>query len=361
MEINILMINYQILNLIKKEEEKNLEKIKILNSMISFYDNQEDSFVQNLIDVKKKIHDESISLKSEYIIETLSIISEYLSILKKPILHEEKKTYQKKKDLLLTKFLIIVKKYAFKKKWDIVIPTIKPEKIENMTCEKCKNNDIYQFQIEENKKTCLECSFQSFDFGNNFNTLDDYKRIKIITKFMYNRILHFEFCIKQYQGKQNYVIPDFVYSELEKKFIQYRLINPSETNKYSKYSKITKQHIYLFLKELKFNKQYENVNLIYYVLTGKRNDISHLEEKIIQDFKELIKMYDSLSMNKKIVTNRKNFLNIQYVLFQLLRKYNYPCKKEEFFFLKTLDRKISHDYLCKQIFDILKWKFTPTF
>lgn len=361
MEINILLINYQILNLIKKEEEKNLEKIKILNSIISFYENQQNSFIQNIIDVKKKIVDETNTLQSDYILETLNIISDYLSILKKPISHEEKKKYQKQKNSLLTKFLIIVEKYAFKKKWDISIPKIQPEKNSKITCIKCSNDDIYQFEIDEIKKTCLKCSFQSCYFGNNINTLDDYKRIKIITKFMYNRISHFEFCVKQYQGKQNNIIPDSVYIELEKKFIQYRLIDVNENDKHLKYSKITKQHIYLFLKELKFNKQYENVNLIYYVLTGKRNDISYLEEKIIQDFKELIKLYDSLYMNEKIVTNRKNFLNIQYVLFQLLRKHNYPCKTEEFFFLKTLDRKISHDDLCKQIFDILNWKFTPTF
>ena len=71
-------------------------------------------------------------------------------------------------------------------------------------------------------------------------------------------------------------------------------------------------------------------------------------------------MYDErFRKNKKI--DRKNFINTQYVLFQLLRRHKYPCKREEFNILKTVDRKSFHDDICKELFELLNWNFTALF
>ena len=119
----------------------------------------------------------------------------------------------------------------------------------------------------------------------------------------------------------------------------------------------------MFLKELKYTKHYENVNLIYFTLTNKRvDDISYLEEQLIEDFKELVSLYDELhGKDKEEELDRKNFMNVQYLLFQLLRRHNHPCKIEDFTILKTIDRKLFHDTICKNLFNKLGWKFTPTF
>ena len=57
--------------------------------------------------------------------------------------------------------------------------------------------------------------------------------------------------------------------------------------------------------------------------------------------------------------NRKNFINTQYVLFQLLRRHRHSCKKEEFIILKTIDRKFFHDEICKELFEELGWNHSP--
>ena len=57
--------------------------------------------------------------------------------------------------------------------------------------------------------------------------------------------------------------------------------------------------------------------------------------------------------------DRKNFINTQYVLYQLLLKHKHPCNKEDFTILKTLDRKTFHDEIMSNIFLQLGWNFVP--
>ena len=117
-------------------------------------------------------------------------------------------------------------------------------------------------------------------------------------------------------------------------------------------------HILLFLKELGYANHYENVHLIHHVLTGKKpHDISNLEDQLLDDFDILTDLYDK----KYKDINRKNFINTQYVLFQLLRRHKYPCKRQDFNILKTIDRKSFHDEVCKNLFEQLGWNFTALF
>jgi len=231
-----------------------------------------------------------------------------------------------------------------------------------LRCETCDNRDVEEFELDvHNKWTCLRCAAQTkvMETG---HTHQDYNRVNIIGKFVYNRVVHFQDCIKQFQGKQNCKIPDKVYEDLNRKFESYRLLIDSD-NYNARYSKITPQHISTFLKELKYVKHYENVNVIYFALTNKRvADITHLEEKLVEDFKELVTLYDNIhSKDKPDQLDRKNFMNVQYILFQLLSRHGYKCKIEDFAILKTTDRKLFHDQICSNLFEILGWNFTPTF
>ena len=65
-------------------------------------------------------------------------------------------------------------------------------------------------------------------------------------------------------------------------------------------------------------------------MTGKKvDDISHLENQLMEDFDKISNLYDkTFKFTGKI--ERKSFINTQYVLFQLLRHHRYPCKKEDF-------------------------------
>ncbi|KAH3733566.1 hypothetical protein DPMN_039995 [Dreissena polymorpha] len=215
---------------------------------------------------------------------------------------------------------------------------------------------------EISKKLCPICSTQHDVLETSQAVHKDYDRVKIVTKVAYSRIVHFHECIKQYQGKQNCKIPQDVFDKLHQKFQTFRLLNDSD-NAHIKYSRITKNTIIMLLKQLNYANHYENANYMYCVLVGKRiDDIKYLEDKIIEDLKELSSLYDSIyGKNKPMELKRKNFINVQYIPFQLLRNRNHMCKLEVFVVLKTIEKKQFYDKICSHLFKILGWSFTPTF
>jgi hypothetical protein len=91
-------------------------------------------------------------------------------------------------------------------------------------------------------------------------------------------------------------------------------------------------------------------------MTGKKpDDISYLEDKLLEDFDILTDLYDKKFKNLE----RKNFINTQYILYQLLLRHKHPCSKEEFTILKTIDRKTFHDDITRVLFEINNWNFSP--
>jgi hypothetical protein len=162
----------------------------------------------------------------------------------------------------------------------------------------------------------------------------------------------------QFQGKQNSTVERKVYENLEKQFdLHHLLVGDKTTPKHIRFKNIKKEHISLFLKELDYTKHYENINLIHYNMTGvKPDDIGYLEDKLLDDFDTITEVYDKLFKN----INRKNFINTQYILYQLLIKHKHPCNKDDFTILKTIDRKTFHDDIYREISLKLEWSFQPT-
>ena len=216
-------------------------------------------------------------------------------------------------------------------------------------------------------RVCIACGHE-IQIPAASSSYKDVERVNVGSKYTYDKKIHFRDCINQYQGKQNSTINDKVYQDLEKQFNQHGLLIKSN-DKNVKFSKITKKHILLFLKETGHSKHYEDAVLIHYNLTGiKPPDISHLEANIIADFDKLVETYERTIKGKNIISGtiidtdeRKNFINNQYVLYQLLRKYKYDCDITEFNILKTLERQKFHDLICELLFKELDWNFTSVF
>ena len=218
--------------------------------------------------------------------------------------------------------------------------------------KRCNCNNIEDENAEIS--ICLDCGLQLSNFTKK-SSFKDSDRINTIPKYVYDRRTHFKDCIKQFQGKQNSTIAQCVYDDLIKKFEMNRLlVGNKNTPKKKRFSKITKKIVQLFLKETGYSKHYEDVVLIHANLTDTQPpDISHLENKLLADFDKLVDVYDELIKERDI--NRKSFVNTQYILFQLLNKYDYPVNEHEFNILKTLDRKMFHDEICKELFEKLQW------
>jgi hypothetical protein len=285
-----------------------------------------------------------------YILETIDLIEEYKKILNKPIkltfMGKPTKNNKEKQDII-DKYVNIIKDYV---KLEENSKKPSPKYISCVNCDNKKDFDI----IDRSIYVCTKCFAQQtvLKYNSSYNDID---RINISSKYMYDRKVHFRDCIKQYQGKQNSTIPEKVYLELINELDNHHILldNP---NKEIRFKNVTKNHVLLFLKELGYSNHYENVHLIHFMLTGKKpHDISSLEDKLLDDFDILTELYDKEYKD----INRKNFINTQYVLYQLLSRHKYKCNKEEFIILKTIDRKFFHDEVCQHLFENLGWNHTP--
>ena len=287
-----------------------------------------------------------------YIAESVHLVEKYKAMLRVPLKMNfmgKPAKGNKAKKALIKKYLDVARKYT-----DINKDS-GDSKRHNVVCDNCRNKKDFDI-IDRNTYICMNCFAQQTVMKHN-SSYNDIDRVNISSKYMYDRKVHFRDCVKQYQGKQNCTIPAVVYTDLEEQFQRHHLLKgPKEGPSDVRFENITKNHILMFLKELGYSNHYENVHLIHYTLTGiKADDISHLEDQLLDDFDALTDLYD----RKFKHINRKNFINTQYVLYQLLLRHKHPCKKEEFIILKTIDRKLFHDEVCQELFTHLGWNSTP--
>ena len=310
--------------------------------------------INELLETKKNISKyiedtENLVQYNFYILKTVDLIEDYKKILKKPIkisFMGKPSKNNKEKQIIIDTYTTIIKDYVKVEEDKKYVPP-------PIVCINCDNKKDFDI-IDQSIYVCTKCFAQQtvLKYNSSYNDID---RINISSKYMYDRKVHFRDCIKQYQGKQNSTIPDKVYTELTTELESHHILENSP-EKEIKFKNVTKNHVLLFLKELGYANHYENVHLIHHVLTGKKqHDISSLEDQLLDDFDILTDLYDK----KYKDINRKNFINTQYVLYQLLQRHKYRCDKEEFIILKTIDRKFFHDEVCQNLFEYLGWNHTP--
>ena len=317
------------------------------------------NLLSNITELKEKIDQIDMNEKLNfYIAKTGYLLEKYKNILQTPV----KLTFigkatcdNKEKNNIISEYLDIAQQYT-----EIETPIISCIQDTQVTCNNCSNKKLFDV-IDNSIYICLACGAQQ-EILLHTSSYKDIDRVNISAKYTYDRKVHFRDSINQYQGKQNSTIDSKVFSRLLDQFEKHHLLVGNKyTQKEIRCRKITKEHIHIFLKELEYTKHYENVNLIHYQITGvKPDDISYLEDKLLDDFDILADLYDKKFKNKPGF-DRKNFINTQYVLYQLLLKYKHNCKKEDFTILKTVDRKSFHDDVTKILFEELGWNMSPLF
>lgn len=292
--------------------------------------------------------------KNFYLLKVTSLLNLYLKELSKPIeidfMKKTKKINTEEIKKIQHQFINIVKDFYPKL---IIEPSDEPDDNKDNKCDDCGIELTDQY-------TCFNCGLEKENLQLTYSYKDT-DRIHITSKYTYDRRVHFRDCINQFQGKQNSTIKPEVYQKLIKQFNLHGLVREEDLPKKMKYEKITKKHVALFLKEINYTKHYEDINLIYHNITGNElDDISHLEDILMNDFDKLSELYNEQYIKKKKI-DRKNFINTQYVLYQLLKRHKYPCTKNDFNFLKTIERKGFHDEICSDLFKQLNWNFSPLF
>jgi len=276
--------------------------------------------------------------EAHYLFRAEPLLKRYETILNKPIRvsftgNDRNDTYKEKHNIIM-EYINIAKHYI----------NIKPIHYleENFTCDNCK---IDLQTADELLFVCPSCGYAVKNLAS-IASYQDNNRINNAQRYYYEKRTHFSDSIKKYQGKQNTTIQEKVYDDLRRKIHNHGI----------PIKKLTKDHIYEFLKSTGHNEHYEDINLIYYVLTdNKPPDISHLETKLFELFDEIDPIYERIKP-----ADRVNFLNGQYVLFKFLQKLRYPCKEDDFYILKTRDKMLEHDEIWKRICEEKKWTFKAT-
>ena len=347
-----------------KNNELNILFNEILNSKNNSADVRQD--IEEKIKLQKK--EQCSSNFYFYLTHALPLIEKF-TILKKSInklqfFKDKNKKDDNKENIkeLINDYIEIVEQYfpnVFNHLWEIEYDKEnKEKKIKiNKNCSNCQMEQD-NFILSDNHFVCKNCGNVISITSDNLISFNDIERINIGSKYSYDRRVHFKDCVKRFQGKQNVNIPKNVFDEITNSFIKYQLIpeNYMELDKSDVFKHVKREHIQLFLKELGYSKFYDDIVYIYHKITGNPiPDITHLENNLYNDFDTLVETYDQM------FNDRKNFINNQYVLFQLLRKYNYNCNKEDFNFLKTNDRKYYHDLVCQKLFEKLGWNFKAIF
>ena len=318
------------------------------------------------------VDNHNIPNKNFYLLDTLEILEEYKHVLKIPIRinffdsvnnsDENDNGNLTKKRELIKQYLIKIKEYNYDKYIDISdsIPFMK--KPELWKCSLCESHVFTESTEVEGLIICTNCGHQDEIMMYNAKiTHNDSKRINITTKYTYDKKSHFINCCNQFQGKSKNVIqgkikntidPDVI-EKISEELIKYNIMTDNADT-----SKVTKEHISLFLKELKLTKYYGDINYIYHKLTGTPlHDLSNIMEKLLIDFEQFVKCHNKIFPQD---LEQKNF-NYQLLLYQLLMKNGYKCNPNEFNFLKTTERKSYHDERCRVIFGELGWNYTSLF
>lgn len=355
--------------LIGKELDSEYGKIKIYEEKIEVFRNllkkeytipekTRENLSNQIFELRKKI-DNVESTKLFYTAETGCLINRYRYLLKIPrrivFLNSDCSNddiYLEEKNEIIDKYIKIAKGYT---STDYFSGIQKREKKFKVTCTNCYN--IKSFDIIDNCVwICLGCGNEQ-EIRLLKSSYTDASRISITKKHFYTRKINFEDAITRFQALEDLVIPDQVYRQITHQLeLHGLLVGTEHTDRSIRFSKLEKSHIRMFLKILDYSKYYENMNLIYYNLTGKQPpNLSQIRDKLLDDFDVLVKVYDEVINEEKFIS-RKSFLSVQYVLYQFLQRYKFPCNKNDFTMLKTSEKRQFHDYISKKCFDKLNWK-----
>ncbi|ABF70534.1 hypothetical protein [Trichoplusia ni ascovirus 2c] len=219
----------------------------------------------------------------------------------------------------------------------------------NYKCDECGNVD--KFNKDVDSITCDVCGCELTLLVETFRT----SSVRNSTcNSVYNRTMHFRDCLYQYQGMHTPILSNDVYVSLVKAMRECNVMGNTGVKEVDG-ANVTKGVVLYFLKQLNFTRHYDDAVYIHHALTGQEPDnVQHLEAQLIHDFSILSKKYDELYAGKK---ERRSFINMQIVLYQLLKRYNHPCKLDDFASIKSLEQRARRDELYKDLFNALGWKY----
>ena len=188
-------------------------------------------------------------------------------------------------------------------------------------------------------------------------SFDDVQRLTVSKKYTYERKTHFKDAMLQYQGTQTDRVPEELYVKLETHLRMCGLLNDAAVDKADRYARVNRPHVWRFLQSTGNTDYNEDCTLIWAKISGKRPpNISDIEQGLYEDFLVFNGEYEKIPASMK--RGRKNMINAQYLLAQFLYKRDRRVSSSDLSIMKTHDKIVEHDIICKPLFHRLRWKFT---
>ncbi len=120
---------------------------------------------------------------------------------------------------------------------------------------------------------------------------------------------------------------------------------------------ITNSKIRQYLKKIKLSKYYEHIPYIVNKISGKQSPIMsrEIEDKLRLMFKEI-----QIPFAKACPSDRKNFLNYNYIIHKFVELLELDDFIDCFPLLKSREKLYQQDQIWKKICDELQWEFIPS-
>lgn len=353
-EFNIFYIDRKIKDNIKEKissvDDLKNDLTKMLNMINSTKDPVSKTLGLHEVNIlRRRIQDlESTFELNLYIYRTIDLIEEYRKILSQEtysfVITNESQTkdanrVKNKKRDVLSRYLLIAQEYINLVNYQ--------QKYQQMLCDNCGNTNF----ILDNDDSIYICT----DCGTAIEILDDtpsYKdtdRVNMSSRYTYSKRGHFIHAIKCFQGIQN-TDPKRIENIVQVLLKEINIHNLTRET-------VNKDHIYMFLNEKDLSKHYEDLNLLHHIITGENcPDISMYENSLLELFDKQEEAYTKVELPDRI-----NALNVNYKLYKLLQKLNYPIRKDDFYILKTKNKEIEHDEKMKEAWELLGWNWIETY
>jgi hypothetical protein len=312
--------------------------------------NERKSLDNEINNLKKGMYDyqNNVSLTT-YISDTKPILEKYNKVASNKskgviIFRNIKETEDEE---IVSKRIKIIQEYLNVAKKHIRLE-ISHKFVNKIVCPICKT-DFTKSRTEEELglHICPNCGYER-DSICHVSTYKDIEKINPVSRNNYDDCENFRKALQRFQGKQSHQPPAKLYEQLDEYFLKLGKGVSSEVqrlplNEDGQKKGTSRQMMFEALSDTNNSAYYDDINIILHNYWGwNLPEISQLEEKIMEDYIETQKIYNSIQ-NK----DRNASLNIQFRLFVHLKAVNYPCNKNDFKIQTSRDSLIFHNEMWK--------------
>jgi hypothetical protein len=208
-------------------------------------------------------------------------------------------------------------------------------------CDACHSTNLAE-STEDSSILICECG-NVIELLDDAPTFKDSERVNMSSRYTYTCRGHFTEAMNRFEGKQNTEIDPQVIETLKRELSLHDLTPQTAT----------KDHIYMFLSEKRLSDLYSDINLLFFLISGVNPpDITDYRSELLEMHDQLEEAYSEVKDNERL-----NSLNVNWKLYKLLQLLDYPCKKDDFFCLKTPTKQGEHEQKWYDMIEYLQTKY----